>query len=254
MSARHFRFFSLHRCARWWSVLLLLPAVWLVSVAAERPDSVRLITSLEDTSEASVHAGQQLITTMYQRCGLTVKFLEAPPARSLSLAEAGRSDGELARLRASIDHNGPLVALEPPLTLLQLVPIYINPDIPQRGILAAVERIGYINGYRMVPPLLPPGKSTLLAHNTEHLVLLLQNDRIDVGLTLGWDAEKAVGDHEGLMAGEPILEAPVYHYIHRSRVDDAPCLSEALLQMKAEGHVQELLDSIASEQIAGNNR
>ncbi|MDX1755477.1 MAG: hypothetical protein R3175_05385 [Marinobacter sp.] len=224
---------------------------WTASTTAGgEAGQVRLITSLEESSEASVHAGQQLITAVYENCGLQVNFLEAPPARSLSLAEEGRADGELARLRTSIDANGPLVALEPPITVLQVVPIYVNPDIPASNTLASVKRVGYINGYRMVPPLLPRGVSTLLAHNTEHLVLLLERDRIDVGLTLGLDAEKALLEHEGLMAGNPVLQEPVYHFIHRSRIDDMPCLSKSLQRLKEEGHVDRVLDSIVSEQLS----
>ncbi len=233
-------------------VVCALALSWQPVTAEDEAANLRRITSLEDTSEASVHAGQQLISAIYEGCGLTVKFLEAPPARSLSLAEAGRSDGELARVREVINENGPLVALNPPLTLLQLVPIYLDPGIPAQNPLVAVDRIGYINGYRMVPPLLPNGTSTLLAHNTEHLVLLLENNRIDVGLTLGWDAQKAALNNNALIIGEPILEAPVYHYVHRSRVADLPCLSASLTRLKAEGHVDDLLNAILAEQLTGS--
>lgn len=220
--------------------LLALTLPTTNTLAASPSANTRLIASPPESSDFSIALGQRLIQAMYQQCGLTVEFLEAPPARSVSLAETGWADGELARPSHSVDPDSELVPLEPPIDRLQLVPIYLDSTLPAEAPLAAVERIGYINGYRLAPQLLPEGKQVLAAHSTEQLLRLLELGRIDAGVTLGWDARRAAAAQPGLIVGPAILDSPVYHYIHHSRLNDAPCLSMALQKLKDSGYVERL--------------
>ncbi len=222
--------------------ITLLAITFSVPIAQAAPKSpdIRLIASPPESSDFSIALGQQLIRAIYQQCGLTVEFLEAPPARSVTLAETGWADGELARPAHSVNPDSELVPLEPPISRLQLVPIYLDPAIPHEHSLDAADRIGYINGYRLAPQLLPSGKQGLAAHSTDQLLRLLEMGRIDAGVTLGWDAQRAAAVNPKLMIGAPILDSPVYHYIHNSRLKDAPCLSLALQGLKDSGYVDRL--------------
>lgn len=221
-------------------VALAFALFMAVAQASPRSPGVRLIASPPESSDFSIALGQQLVRAIYQQCNLTVEFLEAPPARSVTLAETGWADGELARPAHSVNPDSELVPLEPAIDRLQLVPIYLDASLPQEAPLEAVDRIGYINGYRLAPQLLPEGKQVLTAHSTEQLLRLLELGRIDAGVTLGWDARRAAAAHPELIVGTPILDSPVYHYIHNSRVNDAPCLSLALQKLKDSGYIEQL--------------
>lgn len=223
-------------------LLAMMPAI--TATADTTPDTSRTITSQPSTAEVSVALGQRLIRAMYQQCGLEAEFLEVPSARALSLAETGRVDGELARIPGVVNAESELVPLQPPLIHLQLVPMFLDPSIPRDHSLESAQRIGYINGYRMAPPILPDGKIIIPARNTDHLVLLLEKGRIDVALTLAWDAQQAARNFNQLIIGDPVLEAPLLHYINRSRAADAPCLSQALQELQAAGFVRELISSL----------
>lgn len=236
------------------SLLALLPM--LAAKADTRPPGTRLIASQPGGAEVSVALGQQLIRAMYQNCGLEVEFLEAPSARALSLAETGWTDGELARIPSVVSPHSDLVPLQPPLVQLKLVPIFLDPKISRTNSLDAAQRIGYINGYRMAPPVIPDGKIAVPARDSEQLILLLERGRIDVALVLDWDAQQAAEDYNRIIIGEPVLESPVHHYINRNRLADAPCLSQALQELQNAGFVERLISKIPRQapQTASDDR
>lgn len=217
--------------------LALSGALFCMAAQAQEPnpDSLRIITSPSTDSELSVAAGQAVIKELYNRCGLQVRYLNAPAARAMRIAENGQADGELARIPLAISPNAPLVPLAPPMDELHMVPVYLNPDLPSGREILAGTRIGYINGYRMVDSLLSPVAIRVPTSSTAKLIQLLELDRIDVALTLSWDAIAAANHNPDLQIGKPLVTSPLYHYVHESRTQDLPCLSTQLTQMQHSG-------------------
>ncbi|SFM78362.1 hypothetical protein SAMN04487963_3690 [Marinobacter zhejiangensis] len=241
------------RCVSLAFTLLYAPVQALGQSSEPRPDNVRLITSPSTSEEPSVIAGQAVVREVYARCGLQVEYLNAPAARAVYMAENGQSDGELARIPMAVTSGAPLIPLEPPLEELHLVPLYLNPELPSDHRILSGNRVGYINGYRMVDSILPPEVIQVPTTSTAKLVQLLELNRIDVALALHWDAISAVHKNPKLLIGEHLITAPLYHYIHSSHEQDQPCLSEQLSAIKQSGEFEDIVAKILARPFPENS-
>lgn len=228
----------------WVVVRVTLLATMLMALAshAETPDNHRLITTPSATSEVSVVLGKQIVRRMYGRCGLEVSYLDAPAARAVFMAESGQSDGELARIPMAVQDNAPLLPLDLPMDEAQLVPLHFgDTTVNTAGDLNGME-VGFLHGYRMIASILPEGVTPLATNDTFQLVALLEHRRIDVGLTLLWDARAAKLRNPDLVIGKPLLTAPIYHWVHESRRADIPCLSEAQTELQRSGEYDRIIE------------
>lgn len=207
----------------------------------EQDTSTRIITTPSITSEVSVVLGKKIVRRLYESCGLDIRFLDVPAARAVLMAEKGQSDGELARIPMAVREGAPLVPLEMAIEEARLVPLFLNKESAEAHTRLAGKRIGFLNGYRMVAAVLPDDATQLATSDTFQLVGLLKRKRIDVALTLEWDALAAKHRNPEMVIGEPLLESPIYHWVHESRKKDIPCLSEALEEMRADGELQRLI-------------
>ena len=88
--------------------------------------ATRVITTPSTTSEVSVVLGKQIIRKLYDSCGLDIRYLDAPAARAVLMAEKGQSDGELARIPMAVKDNAPLLPLATPILDARLVSMALN--------------------------------------------------------------------------------------------------------------------------------
>ncbi|MDK8463193.1 transporter substrate-binding domain-containing protein [Marinobacter sp. SS13-12] len=209
--------------------------------AGESDAGTRVITTPSTTSEVSVVFGKDIIQQLYTSCGLTIRYLDAPAARAVMMAEKSQSDGELARIPMAVKENAPLISLHTPIEVARLVPLFLDGDSAKAHSDLTGKRIGFLNGYRMIAAVLPEDATQVATSDTFQLVSLLKRKRIDVALTLEWDALAAKHHNPDMVIGNPLLESPIYHWVHESRENDIPCLSEALSDMKADGEIQRII-------------
>lgn len=224
------------------SLLLIAGDAWADNRnTGEQDISTRIITTPSTTSEVSVVLGKKIVRRLYESCGLDIRYLDVPAARAVLMAEKGQSDGELARIPMAVRQDAPLLPLEAPIEEARLVPLFLNKESAEAHTRLAGKRIGFLNGYRMIAAVLPEDATQVATSDTFQLVGLLKRERIDVALTLEWDALAAKHRNPGMVIGEPLLESPIYHWVHESRKNDIPCLSEALEEMRADGELQRLI-------------
>ncbi|MCL7943459.1 transporter substrate-binding domain-containing protein [Marinobacter sp. ATCH36] len=210
--------------------------------AADQSDTrTRVITTPSTTSEVSVVFGKNIVRQLYNGCGLTIRYLDAPAARAVMMAEKSQSDGELARIPMAVKENAPLIPLHIPIEVARLVPLFLDRESASAHSGLTGKRIGFLNGYRMIAAVLPEDATQVATTDTFQLVSLLKRERIDVALTLEWDALAASRHNPDMVIGEPLLESPIYHWVHESREKDIPCLSETLDDMKTDGEVHRLI-------------
>lgn len=234
---------SSHRRNKWpaFAAFLLLTTgnAW----SSNDTQDTRVITTPSTTSEVSVVLGKQIIRKLYDSCGLDIRYLDVPAARAVLMAEKGQSDGELARIPMAVNDNAPLLPLTTPIQDARLVSVALYGDAVDSKASLKGKRIGFLNGYRMIAPVLPEDATQVATSDTFQLIDLLERGRIDVALTLEWDALAAKRKNPNLSIGEPLLEAPIYHWVHDSRKDDVPCLSQALDSMKASGELDRIISA-----------
>lgn len=211
------------------------------SATSEPAPQTRVITTPSTTSEFSVVIGKRIVRKLYERCGLTIRYLDAPAARAVMMAEKGQSDGELARIPMAVHEGAPLHPLDTSIEVARLVPLFLNSESAKAHNDLAGKRIGFLNGYRMIAAVLPEDATQVATSDTFQLVNLLKRNRIDVALTLEWDALAAQRHNPEMVIGRPLLESPIYHWVHESRKEDIPCLSGALKDMKADGEIHRII-------------
>lgn len=223
--------------------LLVTPfSAWAENSSGNRSgEKTRIITTPSTTSEVSVVLGKMIVKRLYDSCELDIRYLDAPAARAVIMAERGQSDGELARIPMAVKDSAPLLPLDTAIEEARLVPMFLNQAAAEAHGELTGKRIGFLNGYRMIAAVLPDDATQVATSDTFQLVSLLKRKRIDVALTLEWDAEAAKHRNPEIVIGEPLLASPIYHWVHESRKADIPCLSEALEEMKADGELQRLI-------------
>lgn len=221
--------------------IILTPPAWPED--SQERDNVRIITTPSTTAEVSVDIGKKIARQAYRQCGLEVSFLDAPAARAVLMAEQGQSDGELARIPMAVNPDAPLIPLNLPLDEARLVPLYLKNGTIKTVEGLADKRIGFLNGYRMIAKVLPETATQVAANNTLQLVNLLKRGRIDIALTLEWDALAAQNRNPTLAIGEPLLVSPIYHWVHVSRQEDIPCLSSAVEAMKKSSELDRIVNT-----------
>lgn len=208
----------------------------------------RVITTPSTTSEVSVVIGKRFVRRLYESCDLNISYLDVPAARAVMMAEKSQSDGELARIPMAVKENAPLLRLDVAIADARLVPLFRNKESAEAFAGLTGQRIGFLNGYRMIAAVLPEDSTQVATSDTFQLVSLLKRQRIDVALTLEWDAQAAQYRNPELVIGEPLLESPLYHWVHESREADVPCLSNTLEEMRTGGEFQRMIqEGIKSE-------
>lgn len=223
-------------------LLLFTTSAWPEYSVAEEPGAgARVITTPSTTSEVSVVFGKKIVRQFYISCGLNIRYLDVPAARAVMMAEKSQSDGELARIPMAVKENAPLIPLHIPIEVARLVPLFLNNESAKLHSDLTGKRIGFLNGYRMIAAVLPENATQVATTDTFQLASLLKRKRIDVALTLEWDALAAQHHNPEMVIGKPLLESPIYHWVHKSRKNDIPCLSAELNDMKADGEVQRLI-------------
>lgn len=217
------------------------------SDTGEKSANTRVITTPSTTSEVSVVIGKKFVRRLYESCGLNISYLDVPAARAVMMAEKSQSDGELARIPMAVKDNAPLLRLDVAIEDARLVPLFLNKESAEAHTGLTGKRIGFLNGYRMIAAVLPEDATQVATSDTFQLVNLLKRQRIDVALTLEWDALAAKHQNSEMVIGEPLLESPLYHWVHESRKKDIPCLSNALEEMRTAGEFQRMVrESIKS--------
>ncbi|MFN2359905.1 MAG: hypothetical protein ABR522_02345 [Marinobacter sp.] len=214
----------------------------------EKDANTRVITTPSTTSEVSVVIGKKFVRRLYESCDLNISYLDVPAARAVMMAEKSQSDGELARISMAVKENAPLLRLDVAIDDARLVPLFRNKESAESYVGLTGKRIGFLNGYRMIAAVLPEDTTQVATSDTFQLVSLLKRQRIDVALTLEWDALAAQQHNSEMVIGEPLLESPLYHWVHESRKADIPCLSNTLEEMRTDGEFQRMIrEGIKSE-------
>jgi len=221
---------------RAWMFLMIVWAVIIfpaLSVAAEP-----LVLATRDHVITN-RLAESVLLEAYDRAGIDMKFVPYPGARSVIEADAGRADGEVARLAFVLKEYKNLIMVPVPIFHSELA-AFVHSKYPTqienwealRGFsLTAVK------GFKLVEAKLS-GHPLKLVKSSEDAVELVENDRVEVAVLNSIAAEIAIGRKNAghIMKLEPPLERlPVYHLLNKKHAALVPKLTAALKAMKKEG-------------------
>lgn len=164
------------------------------------------------------------VRAAYKRAGINAEFTSRPCRRSLIEANAGRFDGEVARISGVTRKYKHLVAAESPTINIEGVVITRSEkrEITQWSDLEGL-RIGIMRGELYAERGTSAFEVTAASDYNQLLKMLVKN-RIDVAIGIRKDYELAVNSpdflNEGLhIIGKPVFFAPLYHLVHKDHRD-----------------------------------
>ena len=200
----------------------------------------------------------QVLQEAYADIGYTLHVLRTANARSLMLANEGRTDGEVSRVRG----------VEEEFTNLVRVPVAVNKlDIRAFTKNSAIKISGWdsLRGYNLI--CVKGGKLVeryLAAHNIDcyyvtqfsQAVRMLHAGRGDIALlpeVNGMQAIKQKGLTGVIMSDVSLHTAGLYHYLHRKHVALIPEIESSLKRMRERGRIKAIRADYLKRQVVHND-
>lgn len=221
---------------------LLVVFVWLLCLAS--PACAGQELTFAYIGGPLSYSSYSVLKTAYAKLGIDVKAKKLPGARSLDLSDAGMTDGEVHRIAAIAKTHPNLVRIAVPINVVEGMAISCGKGIEtSNSAIIPDYRIGvkignvYAERYTQDMPhvtRLPEG---------EKLLAMLLADRLDFILAdRPWaEAQAALPNQECLRINElPLVEIPLYHYLHASHLDLVPRLTHVLQGMLDSGEMAEV--------------
>ncbi len=185
--------------------------------------------------------GEQILSEAYQRIGIQIVVERFPVERSLIQSNYGKVDGELLRI----------AGIEKKYTNLIMIPVsYVNFqgvvfskkfDFPVKGWSSLKPyKIGILIGSKFAEAG-TKGMRTMAVIRYEQLVMLLDMGRIDIFVESRLNGLKAFRQakmKDFLILEPPLVELPLFHYVHKKHQALVPSITVSFKKMQEEGRFQ----------------
>lgn len=232
----------------WMALFVALAGAWMPSLALAETVTLSMIQN-EQTHDLV----KPIILEAYRRIGYAVIFNELPAQRALEWANDGITDGDVARIAGTEKKYPNLIRISPPVihfkasTFAVREPRKISNWSDLNGL-----SIGVVRGIRY-SEVGTQGMNRILANDMTHLFTLLRLGRIDVAVAT-LDAGrieihrnfKGAGIH---LVGEPLCEAPLFHYIHGKNGHLLQKLETVLGDMEQRGEIKAIRQRALTEML-----
>ena len=183
----------------------------------------------------------------FQRTDIQVEFQSYPVERSLQIANYGKTHGELSRIKGIDKNYENLIQIPVANNFVRLFPITLDADIQITSIEdLKLYHIGSVRGTKLVENA-AADLNIEWANDNESLFSLMDNGRIDIVLSTDlvfheMKQSSSLDYSEDIrLAGDYLLEAELYPYIHKDYPELIENLTKVLKEMEAEGRIEELL-------------
>ena len=208
-----------------------------------------VFTGIENSSYATI--SQRVMAEAYERLGLNVTFSSLPAARSLAVANSGRVDGELYRIKNIHLKYKNLIMIPVPIGIMEGVAITTNPEISLQGWESlAPYRVCIRNGVKFAEAGTKEIKVDV-SNSNEHLFYNLSLNRCDVIILARLTSIKLAQDFEDetkrSLYYHVIQTYPLFHYLHKKNKPLVPKLIEVLKEMESDGTIVNIRASYIKE-------
>lgn len=229
-----FQFKKVH-CLRRVSTVIVFIVMLAMHVPAKASGETLVIGTPNDLSGKMAEA---VVEKAFSRCGLNIEFRYFPHRRALVMANDGRIDGDLMRMKGIREHYPNLVYVPVPVNYLKMFAFAKNEfPIRSREDLQGL-RVGIERGV-LLSEQITEGMNALVVDSQARMMLLLEKDRLDVAVISETSGEKAVQE-AGLVGivkpmGSSLAAKPLYLHLHKRHTALIPKLTATLKAMEESG-------------------
>ncbi|MBL4666318.1 MAG: transporter substrate-binding domain-containing protein, partial [Sneathiella sp.] len=197
------------------------------------------------------------VAEAYSRLGHKTEFYELPCRRSLIEANAGRFDGEVARIRGVTKIFENLIQIESPTIAIEGIAFTRGRDLP---ITTWKDLRGYVIGIvrgELYAEKGTAGLNPTVVDSYDQLLSLVAVGQLDIGIAIRRDFEisenLAKFKDRGLqIIGEPLFSAPLYHLVHRENRRLVTDLHKIFKKMWEGGDTQKIHKKTMKRILQGN--
>lgn len=210
------------------------------------------ISSIEN--EQTHELSKQVVRVAYQHIGYDVIFADLPARRALEWANAGKTDGDLARIDGTEQKYTNLIKLSTPVTEFEGVAFTkkIKKNIQSWKDLTGLS-VGIIGGIRY-SDIGTKGLDRIEAKDMTQLFTLLLNDHIDVAIAVRDAGLVEIHRHfaeSGIyIIGLPLYSAKLFHFIHKKNIALIPQLEATLKIMMDSGEIKAIREKTLQEMLS----
>jgi polar amino acid transport system substrate-binding protein len=202
--------------------------------------------------------GKAVLSEAYRRLGVEVEFRPMGGAEALAASSSGAVDAELQRIDGINLRYPELVQVPIPINYVQGAAFATEFNFPATGWRSLQPyRIGIVEGI-IFSRQGTEGMDVTVAEDYDQLFEMLLSNRVDVAvmprINGQYELRKRSEQGKGQGSGKPILEMEgvletlfLYHYLHKSRSDLTPALTEILTDMLRDGTTKRLRDEAYRE-------
>ena len=179
---------------------------------------------------------REVLREAYKKIGMVLLFKNIPQRRGIILANEGKLDGELMRIKGIEKKFKNLVMVDAPIQTLKMVATTKKSKVFKvEGVQSILDkRIGLIKGIIIAEKISKSAKERLFVGHQNKVLEILKKDRVDAILT----SEVMI---KGMLKKDPdaafikVIEEPVhrfhlYHYLHKKNVSQFKDKLEAVLK------------------------
>jgi hypothetical protein len=216
----------------------------LATVGSQLPSSlqaadVMTFSALEDSGPQEV--AKLVLREAYERIGITFQFRAMPGERALVESNAGRTDGEVARLKGIDKKYENLVRVPVAISQLEGIAFTKNPALTSNGWDSLKDyRIGAFTGSKFVERN-TAGMKVDYQPGVKNLFSMLERGRLDVIVIpylsgLRYIKKNSLSGFKALLP--PLTTIRLYHYLNVKHRSILPGITEALKAMEKAGRIQ----------------
>ncbi|CUH82077.1 Bacterial extracellular solute-binding proteins, family 3 [Tritonibacter multivorans] len=197
---------------------------------------------------------EDVLSEVYRRLDLPVRFVETPGLRSLQLSSMGHFAGETLRISGLTRKYPDLLQVDPPVAYMK------SAAFVRRNSWVRIEKpddlhrytIAYLDGIVSAKRLGQYARKAMPMPTRAHALRALENGDVDA-VIMGQISGQIASQRGGFrnISPEPVVlqTTSVHHYIHRKHAHLIPRVSAELAALKASGEANALFMSRAKELI-----
>ncbi|MCF6210638.1 MAG: transporter substrate-binding domain-containing protein [Gammaproteobacteria bacterium] len=228
--------------------ITLLGILALSTMPLQAAHPLQIASGVREPHSTPAQTGfiDRLVIEAFRRTGHEVEIVQLPAQRALVESNSGIMDGDLMRVQEIPDTFTHLQRVPEKLIDFEFMVFTGHTSLTPRGwdSLKPYE-IGIVAGWKILERRLQDSRALTRVGDTQQLMRLLTNERVDLVVSERWQGLQAIRDlklKDVRMLEPPVKTREMFLMLHKRHAALLPELAKALRSMKQDGSYQRLYD------------